>query len=99
MERPSVLVVEKNEAIRSFLTGLLEDKGYQVHSVGSRAAGFDALDDLSPDLLILDDPADQRAYRLVWLRDETQPDVRIELVHPGSQGVFEQLDGLVKSVA
>ncbi len=99
MGRPSVLVVEKDEGIREVLTSMLQEKGYEVHTVGSRAAGFDALDDLCPDLLILDDPAQERAYRLVWLRESDQPDVRIELVDPGPQNFFEQLNGLLKDVA
>lgn len=97
--KPKVLVVEKDSEIRAALSEMLLDRGYEVHTASSRSASFDALDALSPDLLILDDPCLARTYRLVWLKDPDQPDARVELVNLEPQGVFEQLDLLLRNVA
>lgn len=97
--KPMVLVVEKDPQVREALSRLLSDKGYEVHTASSRSACFDTLDGLSPDLLILDDPCLERTYRLVWLKDADQPDVRVELVDLEPQGIFEQLNGLLRDVA
>ncbi len=99
VEKPSVLVVEKSELLREALTTLLKDKGYVVHAVESRAEGFDLLDELGPDLLILDDPGHGHAYRLVWLTETDQPDMRVELLNLRPTQLAEQLGDLVRSVA
>jgi DNA-binding response OmpR family regulator len=99
VEKPSVLVVERGDALRESLTRLLEAKGYVVHAVESRARGFDLLDELVPDLLILDDPGQGQAYRLVWLNDTDQPDVRVELLDLQPGALAQQLEGVVRSVA
>jgi DNA-binding NtrC family response regulator len=99
VEKPSVLVVEKSQQLRGSLTDLLEGKGYVVHAVESRAKGFDVLDELGPDLLILDDPGQGRAYRLVWLKDADLPDVRVELVDLDPSQFVEQLGSLVRAIA
>lgn len=99
VEKPSVLVVEKSARLRGSLIDLFEGKGYVVHAVESRAKGFDLLDELGPDLLILDDPGQGRAYRLVWLKEADLADVRVELVDLEPSQLVQQLGRLVRSIA
>jgi len=94
-----VLVVEKEQGLRKALCDLLQAKGYEVHAVSSRAEGFDALDSLCPDLLVMDDPGQQRTYRLVWLKEQDQPDVRVELLTLQPQSLTGQLGDLLRDVA
>ena len=94
-EQLSVLVVERNAAVRDALTSVLQERGYLVEAVSSRDKGFEVRDELGPDLLILDDPGTERSYRLIWLKEVDQPDVRVELfdLQPGS--LAEQFEGLL----
>jgi len=94
----SVLIVEKDLEVREFLRDLLEGKGHRVRAVSTRAAAFDALDAHGCDLMILDDPAQASAYRLVWL-DQSQPDVRVELVDLRPRGLVQELEGLLEGRA
>ena len=94
-EQLSVLVVERNAAVRDALTTVLQGRGYLVEAVSSRAEGFDVLDELGPDLLILDDPGTERSYRLIWLKEVDQPDVRVELFDLQPGALTEQFEGLL----
>lgn len=94
-EKLSVLVVERDLAVRDALSSILQQRGYSVEAVSSRAEGFDALDELGPDLLILDDPGADRTYRLIWLKEVDQPDVRVELFDLQAGPLTQQLEGLL----
>ena len=95
MERPRVLLVDRDAEVRGALSRMLEGHGYTVHAVESRLEGFDLLDELGPDLLILDDPGEERAYRLVWLKETDQPDTRVELLALEPDVLTEQLEGVL----
>jgi CheY-like chemotaxis protein len=69
------LVVEQDAGVRAVVREVLQGRGYAVHAVSSRAEGFDLMDGLAPALLFLDDPARERARRLVRLDPEGAPDV------------------------
>ncbi|MCL5022245.1 MAG: sigma-54 dependent transcriptional regulator [Nitrospirae bacterium] len=51
---PSVLVVDDEEGIRESLSGILEDEGYGVVTVGSGEDALRLLQEQTPDLVILD---------------------------------------------
>lgn len=79
MKLTTVLVVEKDEGLREALSKQLTKRGYRVVTASSREEGFDLLDELTPQILLLDDPGQEGAYRLVWLTEDV-PDTRVELV-------------------
>jgi DNA-binding NarL/FixJ family response regulator len=79
VKRLSVLVVEKDPQLRGALCKSLEARGYEVLAAENREQGYDLMDEMAPDILILDDPGAERAYRFVWL-DSDAPDTRVELV-------------------
>ena len=93
-----VLVVDQNEGVRSRLTSLLEGRGFQVRATPSRHLGFDLLDELIPDLLILDDPGAGPSYRLIWLREDRE-DVHVELVELEHDQIATQLDAILANSA
>lgn len=99
MERPSVLIVDQDSEVRRVLSEMLERRGYRVHAVATRSEGFDLLDELGPELLILDDPGQERAYRLIWLDDPEQPDTRVELLDLAPERLGERLQGLLDQAA
>lgn len=101
MTRPRVLVVDQNDEVRDTLVRMLRERGYTVHAAENRSQGFDLMDELTPDLLILDDPGKTRTYRLVWLHDDDQIDTRVELVDLQPESLGKQLGGLLdqRSVA
>lgn len=69
------LVVEQDAGVRAVVREVLRGRGYAVHAVSSRAEGFDLMDRLAPALLFLDDPARERARRLVRFDPPDSPDV------------------------
>lgn len=95
MERLSVLVVDNDPTVRSALARLLEGRGNDVVVVPTRAQGFEVLDSMHFDLLILDDPAQERCYRMVWLTEDV-PDVRVELLDLDTENLAAQLGGLLQ---
>ncbi len=92
---PRALIVERNRELRDLFSDVLKTRGYDVHAVESRAQGFDAMDAMPLDLLLLDDPGHERAYRLVWL--EGKADMRVELLDLEPDTVREQLDTAVSN--
>ena len=54
MAETSVLLVEDDESIASFIKYRLEKKGYTVNHVDNGIDGIDAIEDTKPDLVILD---------------------------------------------
>lgn len=71
----SALVVEQDPGVRAAVREVLLGRGYAVHAVSSRAEGYDLMDRVAPALLFLDDPARERARRLVRLDPPGAPDV------------------------
>jgi excisionase family DNA binding protein len=51
---PSVLIVDDDDNLRSFVRATLELDGYAVREAASAEEGLDALDQESPDLILLD---------------------------------------------
>jgi excisionase family DNA binding protein len=51
---PSVLIVDDDDNLRSFVRATLEVDGYIVREAASAEEGLDALDEESPDLILLD---------------------------------------------
>ncbi|HEY0606314.1 MAG TPA: response regulator transcription factor [Herpetosiphonaceae bacterium] len=49
-----ILVIEDDPALRGFLSDLLEGEGYRAHCVESGTQGLQALEALTPDLVLLD---------------------------------------------
>ncbi|HEY0734490.1 MAG TPA: response regulator [Herpetosiphonaceae bacterium] len=49
-----ILVIEDDPALRGFLSDLLEGEGYRAHCVESGTHGLQALEALTPDLVLLD---------------------------------------------
>lgn len=93
MKLTTVLVVEKDEGLRGALSQQLTQRGYRVVTASSREEGFDLLDELTPQILLLDDPGQQGAYRLVWLTEDV-PDTRVELVDLQPKELSRQLRDL-----
>lgn len=76
------VVVEHDPKVRDVVKDVLTGHGYAVHAVASRAEGFDLVEELAPVLLFLDDPARERARRLVRLDPPGTPDVLLADVRP-----------------
>jgi DNA-binding NarL/FixJ family response regulator len=95
MEHLSVLVVDQDPTVRAALARLLEGRGNSVVTVGTRSAAFEVLDLMHFDLLILDDPAQERCYRMVWLTEDV-PDVRVELLQLDTDSLESQLESLLQ---
>lgn len=89
------VVVEHDPKVRDVVKDVLKGHGYTVHAVASRAEGFDLLEELSPVLLFLDDPARDRARRLVRLDASGTPDVTLADVRP--ERVREWLEEVLAS--
>jgi excisionase family DNA binding protein len=51
---PVVLIVDDDERLREYVRVNLEMEGYTVQEAGSAEEGMDVLDDLRPDLVLLD---------------------------------------------
>ena len=51
---PLVLIVDDDEGIRQFVSAQLELEGYSVREAGSAEEGLAALEEQSPDLILLD---------------------------------------------
>jgi CheY-like chemotaxis protein len=50
----TVLVVEDDESIRNVITDVLEDRGFRVVAAGNGAAALERLDQMRPDVMVLD---------------------------------------------
>jgi excisionase family DNA binding protein len=53
-EGPSILIVDDDSGLRSFVRASLELEGYTVREAGSAEEGLAALEEESPDLILLD---------------------------------------------
>jgi len=95
MERLSVLGGDKDPTVRAAWARLLEGRGNTVVVVPTRSRGFEVLDAMHFDLLILDDPGQERCYRMVWLTEDV-PDVRVELLDLDAENLSAQLEGLLQ---
>src|SRR5881628_1583360 len=51
---PVVLIVDDDERLREFVRVNLEMEGYTVHEASSASEGMDVLDEVRPDLVLLD---------------------------------------------
>jgi excisionase family DNA binding protein len=51
---PFVLIVDDDERLREFVRVNLEMEGYTVHEASSASEGMDVLDEVRPDLVLLD---------------------------------------------
>jgi CheY-like chemotaxis protein len=51
---PAVLIVDDDPALRAFVRARLELEGYVVREAGSADEGLSALEEQSPDLILLD---------------------------------------------
>jgi excisionase family DNA binding protein len=51
---PVVLIVDDDERVREYVRVNLEMEGYTVREAGSAEEGFEVLEDVSPDLVLLD---------------------------------------------
>ena len=51
---PVVLIVDDDERLREYVRVNLEMEGYAVHEAGSAAEGMGVLDEIRPDLVLLD---------------------------------------------
>jgi excisionase family DNA binding protein len=51
---PAVLIVDDDERLREYVRVNLEMEGYTVHEAGSAEEGMEVLDELRPDLVLLD---------------------------------------------
>ncbi|MBI1893214.1 MAG: sigma-54-dependent Fis family transcriptional regulator [Candidatus Rokubacteria bacterium] len=60
MAGEQILVVDDERSIRTSLSGILQDEGYQVVAVGSAAEALSSLQEAIPDLVILD----------IWMPDK-----------------------------
>lgn len=93
----SALIVEQDPGVRAIVQDVLVERGYAVHAVASRSEGFDAMEQVAPDLLFLDDPARQRVRRLVRLDPPGAPDVELTDVRPDA--VRAWLEAILPAVA
>lgn len=80
--RRSALIVEQDAGVRAVVQDVLLKRGYAVRAVASRSEGFDAMEQVAPDLLFLDDPARLQVRRLVRLDPPGAPDVELNDVRP-----------------
>jgi hypothetical protein len=78
----TALVVERDPKSRFVLRTALGQKGYRVLAVRSRAEALDlmAQESRTPDVLLLDDPGESGAYRVVGLPNASSDDVAVRLV-------------------
>ena len=85
MTQRRILVVDDDPGIRGFLTGALEDEGYQVHVAtnGREAlAALDSLEEWAPDAILLDlymPEMDGWAFRVAQLA-RSGPESRIPVI-------------------
>ncbi len=93
--QPRALIVDRNPKVRGELLRLFLQRGYQTRAVGSRRQGYELLDELSPDVLVLDDPGQGKTYRLVWLRETEYPDTRVDLLELNALSLSQQLASLL----
>ena len=79
--RPTALLVERDPRSRFVLRTALGQKGYRVMAVRSREEALDLLaaDARTPDVVLLDDPAENGAYRVVGLPNAASNDVTVRL--------------------
>ncbi len=54
MSRPHILVVNDSQLVRSFSAMILRDKGYRVTTAADGQAALGAIEDETPELMILD---------------------------------------------
>lgn len=54
MIKKKILIVEDEESLLKLESILLTSKGYEVHGVGDGQAALDALENIKPDLILLD---------------------------------------------
>ena len=79
MASPTALIIDQDPDVRARISDYLRSRGYLVRAVASRSEGFDMLDMHAPELLVLDDPAHEGAYRLIWLKGDRE-DAAVELL-------------------
>src|SRR5260370_25633780 len=77
-ERPTILVVEDEPHIREVLSGLLGALGYRLLMAASAEQALDALDVVSPDLVLTD--AHLGAMSAIDLCARLKPDPRYALM-------------------
>jgi CheY-like chemotaxis protein len=89
----SALIIEQDPSVRSIVREVLQDRGYSVRAVASRAEGNDLIDELAPDLLFLDDPSPKQRVRRIVRLDRTGADVEIADVR--ADNVRRWLEGVL----
>ena len=80
--RRTAVVVERDAKSRFVLRTALGQKGYRVIAARSRAEALDMIEaePRTPDVLLLNDPGDGGAYRVVGLPNASSQDVAVRLV-------------------
>jgi CheY-like chemotaxis protein len=80
--RRTALLVERDAKSRFVLRTALGQKGYRVLAARSRAEALDLIagESRTPDVLLLDDPSEAGAYRVVALPNASSDDVAVRLV-------------------
>lgn len=80
--RRTALLVERDARSRFVLRTALGQKGFRVIAARSRAEALDviAAEHRTPDVLLLDDPGESGAYRVVALPNAGVDDLAVRLV-------------------
>jgi DNA-binding NtrC family response regulator len=78
--RRTVLLVERNPRSRFVLRTALRRLGFRVIAARSRAEALDVTEHGTPDVVLMDDPADGGVYRIVSLPNARSEDVSVRLV-------------------
>lgn len=80
--RRTALLVERDARSRFVLRTALGQKGFRVLAARSRAEALDliASETRTPDVLLLDDPSEVGAYRVVSFPNASSDDVEVRLV-------------------
>jgi two-component system OmpR family response regulator len=94
MSPARIMIVDGDEAIRDFMSMVLTDEGYEVHTVADTVAGLDSARTYRPDLLILDMPRiDHKSPQIVAAYRDKLPASTAMFVLSTSPAVSSDLAG------
>ena len=80
--RPTALLVEKDARSRFVLRTALSQRGFNVLAARSRAEALDLVSGVgrTPDVMLLDDPGADGAYRVIGFPNAGKDEVEVRLV-------------------
>jgi hypothetical protein len=80
--RPTALLVEKDARSRFVLRTALVQRGFKVLAARSRAEALDLVSGVgsTPDVMLLDDPGELGAYRVIGFPNACAPEIEVRLV-------------------